>query len=183
MITKSYLEASYCVSVARASRFAVFLGLCISLIASLPDIAPAKTKPPRPPVAEPELKIVDLTLQPVPFSPGNGPLELAVTVQLPKELDGATILEISSLISSPSKTSIKFLSHRQPVPLPNSGTASETPPRLSVKLSWNGQDHRKQVVGPGSYAYEVRSKLLTDGDKGPRTLMLSWPKRGTLEVK
>jgi hypothetical protein len=164
-------------------RCAGLLTLCFIVCAFVPGAGLAKTKPPRPPAPEPELKIVDLSFTPAPYAPANGPLELAVTVQLPKELNGATILEVSSLISSPSKTSLKFLSHRQPVPARAPGTNNDTPQRLSVKLSWNGQDHRKQVAGPGSYTYEVRTKLLTDGDKGPRTLMVSWPKRGTLEVK
>ncbi len=164
-----------------ATRGALIIGLCIGFLIAVPGPGLAKTKPPRPPASEPDLKIVELTLSPLPYTPGNGPLELAMTVQLPKELNGGTILEVSTLISSPSKTSIKFLSQRQPVQLPASPGAGL--PRLSVKLSWNGQDHRKQVVGPGIYAYEVRSKLFTNGEKGPRTLMLSWPKRGTLEVK
>jgi hypothetical protein len=159
------------------------VGFCTGLIAFLPDAGHSKTKPPRAPAPEPELRIVDLTITPTPYAPAGGPLELAVTVQLPKELNGATILEVSSLISSPSKTSLRFLSHRQPVQMPAPGTVAETPYRLSVKLLWDGQDHRKQTAGPGAYAYEVRTKLLTDGEKGPRTLMVSWPKRGMLEVK
>lgn len=165
----------------RAGWFVALLGVSVCLIAVLPPEGSAKLKSPRAPVTEPELKIVDLALAPVPYSPGNGTFELAVTVQLPKELDGATILEVSSLISSPSKTSLRFLSHRQEIPPPNGH--SEPPKRLVITLSWNGQDHRKQTAGPGTYSYEVRSKLLMNGEKGPRTMMVSWPKRGTLEVK
>ncbi len=51
-----------------------------------------------------------------------------------------------------------------------------------VELQWDGQDHRKQVAGAGTYAYEVRTKLLANGEKGLRTLTVAWPKRGTLEV-
>jgi hypothetical protein len=29
----------------------------------------------------------------------------------------------------------------------------------------------------------VRVKLLANGEKGPRTQMVAWPKRGTIEVK
>jgi hypothetical protein len=164
-------------------RYVGLLSLCVGVIAFLPEPGLSKTKPPRAPAPEPELKIVELTMTPTPYIPASGSLELAVTVQLPKELNGATILEVSSLISSASKTSLKFRSRRQSVQAPPSNADNETPQRLSVKLSWNGQDHRKQLAGPGIYAYEVRSKLLMDGEKGPRTLMVSWPKRGTLEVK
>ena len=177
------IECSLNAKRTRSTGWVGALCLCISLVALQSDAGLAKTKPPRAPAPEPELRIVDLTITPTPYVPANGPLELAVTVQLPKELNGATILEVSSLFTSPSKTSLKFLSHRQPVQVPAQGATNDSRPRLSVKLSWNGQDHRKQIAGPGSYAYEVRSKLLTDGEKGPRTLMVSWPKRGTLEVK
>jgi hypothetical protein len=50
-------------------------------------------------------------------------------------------------------------------------------------LTWNGLDHKKQPATAGTYSFEVRAKLLMNGDKGPRTMMVSWPKRGTLEVR
>ena len=35
-----------------------------------------------------------------------------------------------------------------------------------------------------TYGYfEVRAKLLANGEKGPRTQTVGWPKRGTIEVK
>lgn len=159
----------------------LLLSISICLTTFLPSDGLAKTKPPRVPRPEPELKIVELNIAPTPYTPGNGPLEFSVTVQLPKELNGATILEVTSLISSPSKTSLRFLSHRQPVQV-QTGTGNG-PPKLSVQLSWDGQDHRKQLAGPGTYAYEVRTKLLANGEKGPRTMMVAWPKRGELTVK
>jgi hypothetical protein len=161
------------------------LGLvfALSLTGLLVDAGLAKTKPPRAPRPEPELKILELNIRPVPYRPGNGPLEFAVTVQLPKELNGATILEVSSLISSPSKTSLRFLSHRRPVEAPAPATVAAGNPTLSLQLVWDGQDHRKQLAGPGTYAYEVRIKLLAETEKGPRTMMVAWPKRGTVEVR
>lgn len=155
------------------------LSCCLTL--SCPADAPAKTKPPRAPRPEPELKIVELNVTPTPYQPGNGQLEFAVTVQLPKELNGATILEVTSLVSSPSKTSLRFLSHRQPLQMP--AADGTEPPTVSIRLTWDGQDHRKQLAAPGTYAYEVRTKLLAIGEKGPRTMMVAWPKRGTVEVK
>jgi hypothetical protein len=165
-------------SIGRA-LFPMALSCCLAL--SCPVDALAKTKPPRTPRPEPELKIIELNVTPTPYQPGNGLLEFAVTVQLPKELNGATILEVTSLISSPSKTSLRFLSHRQPLQTP--ATNGMERPTVSIRLTWDGQDHRKQLAGPGAYAYEVRTKLLTIADKGPRTMMVAWPKRGTLEVK
>ena len=154
--------------------------MCLPFL--LPDDGWAKNKQPRAPRPEPELKILDVNVAPSPYTPGNGSLQFAVSVQLPKELDGATTLEVTSLISSPSKTSLRFLSHRRPVEVhPVAGVAER--PKLSIELSWDGQDHRKQLAGSGTYSYEVRMKLLKDGDKGLRTMMVAWPKRGMLEVK
>ncbi len=159
------------------------IGISVCLAMFHPSDGLAKTKPPRVPRPEPELKILELNIAPLPYAPGNGPLEFAVTVQLPKELNGATILEVSSLISSPSKTSLRFLTHRQPVHVPAPAPVGAAAPTLSLQLLWDGQDHRKQLAVPGKYSYEVRIKLLANGEKGPRTMMVAWPKRGTVEVK
>jgi len=133
---------------------------------------------------QPELKIIDLNVDPNPFEPSQGSLQFNVTVQLPKNLNGGTILEVTSLISSPSKTSLRFLTHRQPLEGKSAANSSTDKPSLFVELSWDGQDHRKQPAGSGTYSYEVRTKLLVDdGEKGPRTIMVAWPKRGTVEVK
>ena len=106
-------------------------------------------------------------------------LDLAVEVELPSGLNGDVLLEVSSLISSPSQRSMRFLSTREPVAsMPHDGT-----PRMTVTLSWDGADQHEQAVGRGTYTYEIKAKLLAVGEKGPRTLMLSWPKRGTIEVK
>ena len=161
---------------------ALMLGCILSLIMLSPLDGFAKTKPPRVPRPEPELKILDLQIAPTPYEAGNGSLEFSVNVQLPKELNGATVLEVSSLISSPSKTSLRFLSHRQALQ-PQSIKPGEARTVLPIRLSWDGLDHRKQLAGPGTYAYEVRIKLLDNGEKGLRTMMVAWPKRGELTVK
>ncbi len=159
------------------------LGLCGGLILFFPTDSLSKIKPPRVPRPEPELKIVELNIAPTPYTPGNGPLQFDVTVQLPKEVESSTLLEVTSLISSPSKTSLRFLTHRQPVELAIAKHNETERGKVSIELSWDGQDHRKQVAGAGTYSYEVRTKLLVNGEKGPRTRMVAWPKRGTLEVR
>lgn len=162
---------------------AVLLG-CAVLAGAGEGSAKSKRKPV--PQKEPDLKIVRVAVAPVPYSPAHGPLAFTVTVDLPKELDGANLLEVSSLVSSPSKTSLRFLSTRQPVePRQHSDNQDQNdpPPRMSVTLSWDGTDHNKQVVSAGSYHYEIRAKLLTLGEKGPRTSMTAWPKRGVVAVK
>jgi hypothetical protein len=148
------------------------------------ESAIAKSKPNRAPRPEPELKVLALKIDPNPYTVSSGALEFSALVQLPKDLDGATLLEVSSLVTSPSKTSIRFLSIRKPLE-PQDITVSEEGgrPRLAITLTWDGMDHKKTPAGPGEYLYEFRAKLLTNGEKGPRTLMVSWPKRGTLEVR
>ena len=133
----------------------------------------------RPPAPEPDLRIIQVTTSPDSYVPGQGTLDLAIDVDLPTYLDGDILLEVSSLISSPSKRSMRFLTIRQPVTVPQANGTS----RVSMTLTWDGTDQRAQVVGNGRYTYEVRAKLLTVGGKGPRTLMNSWPKRGVIEVK
>ncbi len=159
-----------------------FLTLCVCLAAFFPADSSSKMKSPRVSRPEPELKIIGLNIAPTPFTPGNGPLQFSVTVQLPKEVDRDMILEVTSLISSPSKTSLRFLTHRQPVQIPSVGNGELERPKVSIELAWDGQDHRKQLAVAGTYSYEVRTKLLANGEKGLRTMMVAWPKRGTLEV-
>lgn len=160
-----------------------FFALCGCLTASFPADSLSKVKPPRIPRPEPELKIVGLNIAPTPYIPGNGSLQFSVTVQLPREVDGSAILEVTSLISSPSKTSLRFLTHRQPIQVPSAVDGETGRSKVSVELAWDGQDHRKQPAGVGTYSYEVRTKLLANGDKGLRTAMVAWPKRGLLEVR
>lgn len=166
----------------RPKLLLVFLTLCGCLTAFFPVDSLSKVKPSPVPRPEPELKIVGLNIAPTPYTPDNGPLQFFVTVQLPKEVDGSAILEVTSLISSPSKTSLRFLTHRQPVLIPSAGNGEMERSKVSVELAWDGQDHRKQPAVAGTYSYEVRTKLLANGEKGLRTVMVAWPKRGTLEV-
>jgi hypothetical protein len=165
----------------KAVPWAGVLGLCLSLL--IPIDGAAKQKPPRPPRPEPELKIIELNITPTPYTPGNGPLQFDVTVQLPREVESTTLLEVTSLISSPSRASLRFLTHRQPVEVYPAVTGEHERPKVSIALLWDGQDHRKQLASAGTYSYEVRTKLLTNGEKGPRTTMVAWPKRGTVNVK
>lgn len=149
----------------------------------VPAAASAKTKPDRAPRPEPELKILELKVSPNPYTIADGSVEFSALVQLPKELDGATLLEVSSLVSSPSKTSIRFLSIRKPLDPHSASENGAERPRISVVLAWDGMDHKKTPAETGVYHYELRAKLLRNSEKGPRTQMVAWPKRGTLEVK
>ena len=169
-------------------RQAVAVGItglfCLTLSVVSADAAKRKSGP----VKQPDLRIVTLNVSPAAYSPQDGHLSFAVDVELPKDLDGMLLLEVSSLISSPSKRSMRFLSSRQPIDhqgetVSTEGGSRETKRRMLVKLIWDGMDQSKQAVPEGLYTYEVRAKLLTVGDSGPRTQMVSWPKRGTFVVK
>ena len=154
---------------------------CIFLLH--PVALSAKSKPARAPRPEPELKVLALKISPNPYTVSTGSMEFSTVVQLPRELDGATILEVSSLVTSPSKRSIRFLSMRKPLELPAITPISTDHSTIPVVLTWDGMDQTKAPAEAGIYQFELRAKLLSNGEKGPRTLMLSWPKRGTLEVK
>ncbi len=157
--------------------------LCVALLLWTPPAVSAKSKPHQAPRPEPELKILDLKVSPNPYTISSGSLEFSALVQLPKELNGATLLELSSFITSPSKNSLRFLTTRKPLGPHAASTDGTTPPRISVVLTWDGLDQKKLVSGAGLYHFEVRAKLLANGEKGPRTQMVAWPKRGTIEVK
>lgn len=159
----------------------------IFLVAGQSGDGLAKTKSKLVPRPEPELKIITLQATPMPYRPQAGPFHFVATVQLPKDIDDQLMLEVSALVTSSSMTSLRFLSIRQPVNehvLANTqvdGDSSQK--RVHIDLEWDGLDHNKNQVPIGSYAYEVRVKLLSNGEKGQRTQMLSWPKRGKFVVK
>ncbi len=127
----------------------------------------------------PPLKIVDITTSPIPYSPGKGFLEMKVEVELPKNLKRGHLLEVSSLISFPSKRSIRFLSTRQSVA---AFSDKRTKPRVYATLWWDGTDQSRRLVAAGTYKYEVRAKLMSNGDQGQRTKMVSLRARGSLKV-
>jgi hypothetical protein len=172
----------------RKRRFGQFvlLSLVVMLAGQSVDVL-AKTKSKLVPRPEPELKILTLQAAPIPYRPQAGPFHFIATVQLPKDVDERMMLEVSALVTSSSMTSLRFLSIRQPVNAHLvSDRATEGDPsqkRVHIDLAWDGLDHNKYQVPVGSYEYEVRVKLLSNGEKGQRTQMLSWPKRGKFVVK
>ena len=161
----------------------VWVLLCAALLLCNPSAASAKSKAHRAPRPEPELKILDVKVSPNPYAISSGSLQFSALVQLPKELNSATLLEVSSFITSPSKNSLRFLTTRTPLEPHAASTGGATPPQISVVLTWDGLDMKKIASGAGLYHFEVRAKLLANGENGPRTQMVAWPKRGTVEVK
>lgn len=160
-----------------------WLLFCALLLIWTPLEASAKSKPPRAPRPEPELKILEVKVSPNPYTASSGSLEFAALIKLPKELNGATLLEVSSFITSPSKNSLRFLTTRTALRPHAASTDGGAPPQVSVLLTWDGLDQKKAPSGAGLYQFEVKAKLLANGEKGPRTQTVAWPKRGTIEVK
>ncbi|TKS64612.1 MAG: hypothetical protein EWM73_00244 [Nitrospira sp.] len=114
-----------------SGRVALVL-LCATLLLWTPLAASAKSKRHRAPRPEPELKILDLNVSPNPYTVSSGSLQFSALVQLPKELNDATLLEVSSFITSPSKNSLRFLTTRKPLEPHAASTDSTAPPRISV---------------------------------------------------
>lgn len=160
-------------------RFIIPLALTAA-VAFAPAESPAGSKKSRP-VVPPDLKITSVNVAPDPFRPGNGSLHLKINVELPDDLASGTLLDVSALIASPSKRSMRFLSSRQPVEMPPAGVNSSKP-QVEIDLAWDGTDQARKMVGAGSFSYEIRAKLLAVGTRGAHTKMTSWPKRGTLSV-
>lgn len=172
--------------------------LCVATLCLLgPEAAEAARKSKAAPKKEPDLRIVDVRIKPVPYVSSHGELQFTLAIDLPPDVERTAMLEVTCLLSSPSKTSLRFLAYRQPIdpllqaigyraprPSPAGDTHDRGPsPRVTVTLSWDGKDHTKQQTQPGQYRYELRAKIIGDGDNTPRTLTVSWPKRGTMDVK
>jgi|CXWL01.1.fsa_nt_gi hypothetical protein len=88
--------------------------LCLALLLlTLPaDLFAAKKGKPQ--VSRlPNLRIVNVSVEPLPFDPAKSALTFTVDFDLPTALDRTSILELTTLISSPSKRSLSFLSERK----------------------------------------------------------------------
>ena len=131
------------------------------------------------PIPKPLLKIVDITTAPVPFAPGHGPMALTVTVELPKKLDQFDVLEVSSLISVPTRRSVRFLVSRQPL---NKVIGEDGKTHVKTTLLWDGKDQTRQHVRQGTYTYEARAKLMAREEGFIRAKIVSPYARGTLDV-
>jgi hypothetical protein len=124
------------------------------------------------------LKIVEITISPSPYEIGTGDLSLSIVVRLPRQLKGADLLEFTALISSPSRSSMRFLTQRMPLSQPNPQVSSH----VHTTLFWDGKDQTQTPVSSGTYQYEIRAKLMAQEGDGPRTKMESPRSHGTVEV-
>lgn len=145
------------------------------------------------------LQILAINFSQNPYTAGNGVLDMELEIRLPAEINPSTLIEVSFLLSSPSKRHFRFLSVRKPIEIlegeesagrldnaPGSPTLvanRKSPRRMFVVLSWDGTDQYKKLVTGGTYDYVARVKLLEITDTGVRTKRVSWKKKGNLQIK
>jgi hypothetical protein len=171
--------------IGRMSLIAIVSFVCLTMV----PVHAFAAKRKRGPVIPPDLKIVSVLIAPTSYAPGQGTLNFTIELELPKDTDRQLMLEVSTLISSPSMRSMRFLSNRQSLDKQARGVSAAPAPapdsksRIKVVLAWDGMDQSKELAGTGTYDYEIRAKLLAVGENGVRTHMNAWPKRGTLALK
>jgi hypothetical protein len=125
------------------------------------------------------VKIEKITTSPDPFIIGQGPLTLSMMVKLPMSVKSTSVLEVSALITSPTRRSMSFVSRRL---LFAEATQGGRLGLVPVELVWDGKDQYDHFVSDGSYFYEIQAKLLEDTGNGPRTKIVSRKIQGTLEA-
>ncbi len=152
------------------SCFSLFL--CVGLS----DQADAKRK--RKPTPSP-VKILDVTLSPDPFVIGQTPLTFSMVVQMPSSLKGDRVLEVTVLITSPTRRSMSFVTHRRVL---SQHELLSTIPTFPIEVIWDGKDQHEEWVADGAYAYDIQAKLMEDAGEGPRTKIVSRRFHGTLEA-
>lgn len=151
-------------------------GLCLTI--GLAFSQQAVAKPNKGPATSP-VKISDVVVSPDPFILGKSGLKLTLLVELPSSLRGANVLEVSAMITSPTRRSMSFVAHRLLVDEVEAKGKNLTIP---VELVWDGKDQYHQLVADGSYFYELQAKLMEDQGNGPRTKIVSRRVHGTLEA-
>jgi hypothetical protein len=125
------------------------------------------------------VKVEEVVTSPDPFIIGQCPMTLSMMVKVPLSGIDDKVLEVSALITSPTRRSMSFVSQRLPlVEATQGGLLSLVP----VELVWDGKDQYDQLVVDGSYFYEIQAKLLEDEGNGPRTKIVSHRVQGTLEA-
>ena len=163
-------------SISNPSRLTFITLVTLLAFGLAPAALDAKRKKP---TYQPPLKIVDITTAPVPFAPGHGPMAITVTVELPENSAQFDLLEVSSLISVPTRRSVRFLASRQPL---NTVVIEGGKPRMKTTLLWDGKDQTRQHVPQGTYTYEARAKLMAHEEGFTKAKIVSPFARGTLDV-
>lgn len=137
-------------------------------------------------VRSPDLKILSVDPAPLPFVVAERPLTLTIMVELPKTLPEEALLNVTTLITSPSKSSIRVLESLQALTdktVTEAAIENGNPRRIEIVQVWDGTDQTKRVVSDGTYDYQIQAKLMVPGKNGPLTRETSWKRRGNLEVR
>ena len=125
------------------------------------------------------VNVEEVATFPDPFIIGQSPLTLSMMVKVPLSAIDDKVLEVSVLITSPTRRTMSFVSQRLPFAKATQGGLLSVVP---VELVWDGKDQYGQLVADGSYFYEIQAKLMEDKGDGPRTKIVSHRVQGTLEV-
>jgi hypothetical protein len=125
------------------------------------------------------VKVEEVATSPDPFIIGQGPLTLSMKVKVPLSGIDGKVLEVSALITSPTRRSMSFLTQRLPLAEATQGGFLRLVP---VELVWDGKDQYEQFVTDGSYYYEIQAKVMEDEGYGTRTKIVSHRVQGTLEA-
>jgi hypothetical protein len=134
----------------------------------------------------PHLKVLSVEATPMPFFLNEHPLTLTITIALPKSIPDDALLDVTTLITSPSKTSFRLLTNRQTVASDEAAGADgakSLPSQIQVMQTWDGTDHTKHIVADGMYDYQVQAKLMLPGKNGHLLREASLKKRGKFEVR
>src|SRR3989449_10790579 len=134
---------------------AVALAISVGLLATSLD-APSHAASAKVKGKFPDLKILSVEATPMPFFLNEHPLTLTITVALPKSVPDDALLDVSTLITSPSKTSFRLLTNRQAVANDAAGGAdgAKSIPRLiQVMERWGASDHTRRTGADGLSDY------------------------------
>ena len=133
-----------------------------------------------------DLKILSVNPTPLPFVVNAHPLTLTIMVELPRMLPEEALLNVTTLITSPSKSSIRVLESRQALTdriVTDAAIENGSPRRIEIVQVWDGTDQTKRAVSDGTYDYQIQAKLMAPGKNGPLTRETSWKRRGSFEVR
>ena len=152
--------------------------LCLSMIVTLFLFEPADARKKRKRFVSP-VKVEEVATYPDPFIIGQSPLTLSMMVEVPLSGIDNKVLEVSALITSPTRRTMSFVSQRLPFA---QATQDGLLRLIPVELVWDGKDQYDQLVADGSYFYEIQAKVMEDKGNGPRTKIVSHRVQGTLEA-
>ena len=125
------------------------------------------------------VRVEEVATYPNPFIIGQSPMTLSMMVKVPLSKVETKIIEVSALITSPTRKSMSFVTQRLPLAEATQGGLLNL---ISVDLVWDGKDQYDRLVEDGSYFYEIQAKILEDKGNGPRTKIVSHRVQGTLEA-